>query len=59
MTDLELDLATVVARLEQVQAAGGWSAADPVVVERVLSCDLPRLRGHLSAEVLAFVDAEG
>lgn len=55
---LQLDLATVVARLTQIQRAGGFDASSLVaeVAERVLTCDLPRLRDHLSAEARTLVE---
>jgi len=46
LTDFEVDLATIIARLEQVQDEGGFEVANTVVVERILTCDLPRLRRH-------------
>jgi hypothetical protein len=52
---LQLDLATLVARLEQVEAEGGFESADSVVVDRILTCDLPRLREHLTPEALALI----
>jgi hypothetical protein len=45
---LQLDLATIVARLEQVKDEGGFEQANPIVVDRIITCDLPRLRWHLS-----------
>ncbi len=50
--DLQLDLATVVGRLEQVAEYGHDSLAG----HRLVSCDLPRLRGHLSDETLEMMD---
>lgn len=47
---LQLDLACIVARLQQVIDEGGFATANPIVVERILTCDLPRLKGHLTAE---------
>jgi hypothetical protein len=46
---LQLDLASVIARIEQLNDMthfdnGHW------LWNRVTSCDLPRLRGHLSPE---------
>lgn len=52
---LQLDLATIVARLEQVQAEGGWDKACPIVLDRILTCDLPRLREHLTEEAAALL----
>lgn len=57
MDALQLDLATVVARLQQVQDEGGWDTANAMVAERILTCDLPRLREHLTPEALALLAA--
>lgn len=57
MDALQLDLATLVARLEQVQAEGGFDQADGIVVDRILTCDLPRLRSHLTPEAAALIEA--
>lgn len=54
MSQLQLDLATVVSRLEDLAHAGGWEAS-PATAGVVLSCDLPRLRSHLTPEALALV----
>lgn len=56
---LQLDLATIVARLEQVQDQGGWDLACPTVKDRILTCDLPRLRGHLTPEASALIANAG
>lgn len=57
MDELQMDLATVVARLRQVRREGYNQIPD--IAERLWTCDLPRLEGHLSAEALAAVeDAE-
>lgn len=54
-TGLQLDLLTVVARLEQVadELAGGSLTA-----QRLITCDLPRLREHLDAETLAWAEGK-
>ncbi|MFB4280834.1 hypothetical protein ACBJ59_36480 [Nonomuraea sp. MTCD27] len=57
MDALQLDLATIVGRLQQVQDEGGWEHADSIVLDRILTCDLPRLREHLTAESAALVAA--
>lgn len=46
---LQLDLLCLVARLEQVRDGGGWDE-ELLVADRVLTCDLPRLRKHLPVE---------
>lgn len=56
---LRLDLETVVARLDQVAAEGGWETALDVVKERILTCDLPRLQEHLDGLAAAGAEAEG
>lgn len=58
---LQLDLLTVIKRLEQIRdelaepegftRGGMWLW---LLEDRVLTCDLVRLRSHLSAEALAF-----
>lgn len=56
VSGLQLDLVTVVARLRQVKRAvddggSGFYGDDcSVVFERIFTCDLPRLEGHLTAE---------
>lgn len=50
-TGLQLDLLTVVARLEQIRDEGPGVLADHLL-DRVLTCDLPRLRGYLTEETL-------
>lgn len=54
MTPLQVDLATAVARLRQIRGDGydngHW------LLDRVITCDLPRLERHLSAEARAAVD---
>lgn len=52
---LQVDLATVVARLEQIDHEG-WLTSGGVVAERLLTCDLPRLRTHLTPEALALIN---
>lgn len=53
---LELDVATVVVRLEQIAARrarfGDEDGLAALVWDRVVTCDLPRLREHLSPRVL-------
>jgi hypothetical protein len=59
---LQLDLLTVIARLEQI---GSLDMSDPaglgiyLLEERVIKCDVPRLRGHLTAETLAWEADDG
>lgn len=58
---LQLDLLTVIVRLEQVGELLGGSADGVLpmfgwylLTERVIECDVPRLRGYLTAETLAW-----
>lgn len=48
--DCVLDIASTVARLEQIESEGyddgHW------LLDRLVTCDLPRLRGHLTPEAL-------
>ena len=57
--NLQLDLATVVARLEQIRdEADGDFGELPIISERLLTCDLPRLRAHLNDEGLGYLAAD-
>lgn len=49
---LQLDVLGVVQRLEQL-AENGWDS-DPIVRERLYTCDVPRLRGHLTSATRAW-----
>lgn len=49
MDQLQLDLATVVARLEQM-ADLPWFDGSHWLFRRIIDCDLPRLRSHLNAD---------
>lgn len=60
-TGLQLDLLTVIVRLEQIAAelkADFQVTHAPLwlylLEDRVMKCDVPRLRGYLSAETLAW-----
>jgi hypothetical protein len=55
---LQLDLLTAVARLQQIADEGGFYGDGPVdlVAERLLTCDLPRLRAHLASDVVAWAE---
>lgn len=55
LSPLQLDLACTVARLEQLRDmpyfdCGHW------LWERVTSCDIPRLRGHLGPQAAELLD---
>lgn len=58
ITGLQLDLLTAIRRLEQLQDLADRGQAGSLGVEilwdRVITCDVPRLRTHLSAEARAF-----
>jgi hypothetical protein len=54
---LQLDLATIVGRLEQLESEGIHERVDSVVLDRILTCDLPRLREHLTEEAAALLAA--
>ncbi|MFL6112311.1 MAG: hypothetical protein ACJ786_13290 [Catenulispora sp.] len=54
-SQLELDLATVVARLQQLRDEHGEDM-QAFLVHRLTTSDLPRLRGHLSPELAAWID---
>jgi len=53
---LQLDLLTVIVRLEQLRDEEAPNGL-PFIAERIISCDLPRLRGHLTPETLAWAEA--
>ena len=53
MRDIALDVATVVARIEQIdreQRPEHW------LWDRVITCDVPRLRAHLTPAMCAELD---
>lgn len=55
LDQLQLDLLTAVMRIEQLRDEGFPDHPSPLAShlwQRVLSCDLPRLRSHLAAETL-------
>jgi hypothetical protein len=59
---LELDLASAVARLRQLRDEG-WDAGllelnpfGALLLERVLTCDLPRLEQHITPRAAALLD---
>jgi hypothetical protein len=56
---LQLDLLSAVVRLQQIADEGGFYGDGPVdfLAERLLTCDLPRLRAHLSPETLEWADS--
>lgn len=54
-TALDLDLLTVIARIEQVNREGAGTAGG-IVWERILTCDVPRLRGHIDPDALEWAD---
>lgn len=56
MEGLQLDLATLLVRLAQIAEDPDGTLA-PLLLDRVLTCDLPRLRGYLTPDTLAFVGA--
>ena len=56
-SELELDVLTLIARLRQIDREDQpthWLWTD-----RVMGCDVPRLRSHLSAEVIAWEKTHG
>lgn len=55
---LDIDLACLIVRLEQIQGAGGFEEPSiACMADRVLTCDLPRLREHLSEDARGFITA--
>lgn len=54
--EIELDIASVILRIEQVEAE---TPPDSFIWHRILTCDVPRLRGYLSPETLEKMDRTG
>jgi hypothetical protein len=62
ISPLQFDLATAVLRMAQAHELGPDSPRGGHLVDRLLECDLPRLRGHLDAAgraLIAAADGEG
>lgn len=56
-TELEKDLLSALARIYQVAREGLDSPLGQYLFEdRILTCDAPRLQGHISVEALAWAD---
>jgi len=51
-TGLQLDLVCAIARIEQMAETDG--AMQALLIDRLNTCDAPRLRSHLTAETLAW-----
>lgn len=55
---LQLDLLTVIVRLEQIRDE--WDEhqgfAEDLLLSRVIGCDVPRLRSYLAPETLAWAE---
>lgn len=47
ISQLQVDLATAIQRMEQITKVGPSSPLGEHLVDRLLECDLPRLLGHL------------
>jgi hypothetical protein len=59
VTDLELDIATVLARiiqLDQLRADLDHFDLPEFIWHRVMACDVPRLRRHLGEDTLQLLD---
>lgn len=54
-SQLQLDLATAVARLQQLRDEHG-EEMQAFLVHRLTTSDLPRLRAHLNAQLRAMID---
>lgn len=52
---IELDIASAVARIEQIAREGPDSCCG-IILDRLITCDAPRLRRYLSIETLAILD---
>ncbi len=53
LTPWELDLIGLILRLEQVEAERPADGSEHWVIDRVLSCDLPRMRAHVNPASMA------
>lgn len=58
MSDIQLDIATAVARIEQALALPEGDALRWHLLDRLLTCDAPRLRRHLSPEWVKCLNGE-
>lgn len=47
ISQMQFDLVTAIQRMEQIDKVGADSPLGEHLVDRLLKCDLPRLRGHL------------
>lgn len=60
---LQLDLLTAILRIEQAEAelakhtAAGADLAEWLIQERLMKCDVPRLRSYLTSETIAWAEA--
>lgn len=56
---LQLDLLTACQRIRQVwEEDGGGTSLGELLMQRLFTCDLPRLEGYLTAETLAWADEQ-
>jgi hypothetical protein len=56
-TDVHIDIATVVLRIEQIAGLAQDDALRDHLIDRLVTCDAPRLRRHLSGQMLAEMEA--
>jgi hypothetical protein len=59
---LQLDLLSIIARLRQIREddcafmTGSEHGLTVLLWERIMTCDLPRLEGHLTPETVAWME---
>lgn len=54
-SDLQLDLATAIARIEQIGGLPADSALRELLILRLATCDAPRLSRHLTEQTKAML----
>lgn len=55
VTGLDVDLLCAIARLEQIGREGADSCGG-IILDRLVTCDAPRLRRHVSAAALEWYE---
>lgn len=56
ISDLDIDLLTAIVRIEQIEREGVETCGG-VIVDRLISCDAPRLRRHVSRAALDWLES--
>jgi hypothetical protein len=55
VSELDLDLLTAIARIQQIEREG-VDTCGGIILDRIFTCDAPRLRRHVSASALAWAN---